>query len=96
MIALMRYEADLCRCGYPRQVAWHPDMAGGWFEPRAYLCHACTARTGDDVVYEVAVDTRHPDHLDLPPFDLDDALIDSHSRGNRGRPHRQEVDASVG
>ncbi len=93
LVALADYESELCRCGHPRSTAWHPHMDGGWYERRSYKCHACTAWKGEDVIYDVAVDVRDPGHLDLPPFDLDDALVDgAHTRTTSS----QEVDASVG
>lgn len=72
LMGLELYESQLCRCGYPRAIAWHSEM-DGWFghdgEPDKYVCHACTARNdGQQVVYTVALDTRPDDHDPLPPF----------------------------
>lgn len=93
-MALRTFESQLCRCGYHRSIAWHPDMDGGWFEQRSYKCHACSAQKGEDVIYDVAADTRPGDDRALPPFELDDALVDgSTSHAKHGS---KEVDASVG
>ena len=69
LMALGAYEGDRCGCGQPRAVAWHSEM-DGWFEGESYVCHACSAQQGRKVVYTVAVDTRPPDRLVLPPFVL--------------------------
>lgn len=90
-MALAAFEAELCRCGFPRSVAWHPDM-DGWFEQHTYLCLACSVQKGDDVTYDVAINTR-PDDQPLPPFVLDDATTESTSSTTKTRT---EVDASVG
>lgn len=56
MLALQAYEASLCSgpCGQPRHVAWHSELEG-WFEDEKYVCHACSALRGEQVVYAVAV-----------------------------------------
>ncbi len=65
---LESYEATLCRCGFPREMAWHSDM-DGWFEAEEYVCHACTAQAGRQVAYTVVRNTRPTDNS-VPAFVL--------------------------
>lgn len=77
LLGLDLYESSLCPgpCGMPRHVAWHTEM-DGWFEDRAFKCHACTAMATPNkdgerhpVIYHISVDTRE-DAVELPPFVL--------------------------
>lgn len=68
-MALEEHEASLCACGEPKTTAWHGEM-DGWYSHEGYVCHACTARQGRQVVYGRVIDTRPPDHPDLPRFQL--------------------------
>lgn len=73
LMGLELYESSLCRCGYPRSVAWHSEM-DGWFgddgEAEKYVCHACSALHGQQVAYPLAMNTRPADADPLPPFRL--------------------------
>lgn len=70
MLALERYEASLCACGEPRDHAWHRELEG-WYEPEKFVCHACSARRGEQVVYTIAVDEYPYDKKPaLPEFVL--------------------------
>ncbi|WP_435744898.1 hypothetical protein [Nocardioides sp. SYSU DS0663] len=73
LMGLEMYESTLCRCGYPRSVAWHSEM-DGWFgdngEAEKYVCHACSAIHGRQVHYPIAMNTRTEAHGPLPPFVL--------------------------
>lgn len=71
MLALEDYENELCRCGQPRDVAWHSDM-DGWFESESFVCHACSALRDDDekTKYHVVRDTRPDSSAPLAPFVL--------------------------
>lgn len=42
----------------------------GWYSHEGYVCHACTARQGRQVVYGRVIDTRPPDRGALPAFQL--------------------------
>lgn len=68
LMALEVFEASLCDCGWPKSVAWHSEM-DGWFESKSYLCHACTARAGRQVIYATAHNTW-PEGRVLPEFVL--------------------------
>lgn len=68
LLGLDLYEADLCRCGQPRSIAWHTDM-DGWYEHRTHKCFACSAGSDHDVVYGQVINTRPADNP-LPPFVL--------------------------
>lgn len=50
LIGLQEYEAGLCECEWPVEVAWHADMEG-WFDGQSFVCHACSARQGHEVVH---------------------------------------------
>lgn len=78
LTGLRTYEAELCRCGVPRSVAWHSEM-DGFFEADRFVCHACTAKSGSEkkVIYSLARDTRDPAKGDLPPFVLGMTTSDS-------------------
>lgn len=71
LMGLDLYERDLCRCDYPRSVAWHSEM-DGFFEGEEYTCMACTAgNDGKPVTYSVVRNTRNEhDHGPMPPFEL--------------------------
>lgn len=64
-------EAELCRCGHPRSLAWHSDMDGD-FDVTRYVCHACTALEGGDekVKYAVVGTVRDFTVRPLPAFRL--------------------------
>lgn len=65
------YESSLCRCGHPKQLAWHSDMDGD-FDATTFLCHACTAAAEDGrkVKYTIAGTSRDFVARPLPPFRL--------------------------
>jgi hypothetical protein len=74
MLARDVYLATLCRCGQPKETAWHPDN-DGWFEvTQTFECHACTAlaREGNDaaepVSFHAVTDTRDYEKDPLPPM----------------------------
>lgn len=75
LMGLDQYETDLCKCGVPRSIAWHPEM-DGYFEVDEYVCHACTAqapepaagKTRDEVKYVVPRSTRPDSKGPLLPF----------------------------
>lgn len=77
LVGLDLYERDLCRCGWPRSIAWHSEM-DGFFEPGdRYVCHACTASAPADangtrrpVTYGGVRNTRDPAKGPMPPFVL--------------------------
>ena len=79
LVGLDLYEKDLCRCGWPRSVAWHSEM-DGWMEPGdRYVCHACTAAAPEPsdaspktpVTYGGGAKSTRPDSKGpLPPFAL--------------------------
>ncbi|GEP38892.1 hypothetical protein NPS01_25550 [Nocardioides psychrotolerans] len=82
LVALQAYEADLCRCGQPRSVAWHTDMDGFYGEGGEALqvvCFACTAIQGGEkkVTYPVVWNTRPASKGPLPPFVLGVTTTDS-------------------
>lgn len=73
------YEDSLCNCGIPREIAWHSEM-DGWFDNvDHYVCHACTARRGDDkkAIYVFARHSRDLRTSPLPPFQLGVTTSDS-------------------
>lgn len=49
-MGLAVFEASRCDCDWPVEVAWHADMEG-WFDGQSYVCHACSARQGREVVH---------------------------------------------
>lgn len=67
--ALEAYEATLCRCGFPRDLAWHSDM-DGWFEATEYVCHACTAASPKHPVSHTYIRNTRPADNPVPPFVL--------------------------
>lgn len=80
VMAYRRYQATLCRCGEPKERAWHWDNEG-WYEvdpDEDFLtCHACTALAraenpeADPVRYPVRLrNDRDYAEKPLPPFDL--------------------------
>ena len=74
------YQDSLCRCGEPKEIAWHPANSG-WYSVdedeggATFTCHACTAKAeaeheGGDAVkpvryFQVAY-TRGADDRPLP------------------------------
>lgn len=66
LMGLESYEASLCRCGVPVEVAWHSEM-DGYPEADEAVCHFCTARAGRQVVYATVRNTRDP-AKPMPPF----------------------------
>lgn len=74
LLALAAYEATLCPggCEQPREVAWHSHMEG-FYESTKWICHACTARDGQDVVFtltEPDPDLPSERIAGFPPFEL--------------------------
>jgi hypothetical protein len=74
VLGLAKYEDELCRCGFPKTLAWHSEM-DGWFECDTqvdqFVCHACTARNdGKQVTYVRIRNTRPDDQGEIPPFVL--------------------------
>lgn len=67
MLALQQDEATLCACGEPRDHAWHSELEG-WYEVEKFVCHACTASRGDQVVYAIARNDYPFD--EMPPLRL--------------------------
>lgn len=83
LAGLKAYEAGLCPggCGQPTAIAWHSDM-DGWYQADRFVCHACTARRGDDkkAVFVLARygDDMRPGHVEqLPEFVLGVTTTDS-------------------
>lgn len=64
------YEATLCRCGYPKSLAWHSDMDGDFEDPgEEAVCHACSAGADKPVSYRLRPTvTRDFEARPLPPF----------------------------
>ena len=74
LLALDAYEATLCPggCGQPREIAWHSHMEG-FYEPTRWICHACTARNGEEAAFAVVDYDRDfpPSRIEtFPPFEL--------------------------
>jgi hypothetical protein len=72
LLGLEMYEATLCSggCGQPRETAWHAD-AEGEYDGHRFVCHACTARAGQQVVYTALVATPASERVaTFVPFDL--------------------------
>ena len=67
LLGLELAEADLCRCGQPRSVAWHSDMDGD-IEADVVVCFGCTAIQGEKVKYAIPRITRDFTARPLPPF----------------------------
>lgn len=63
------YEATLCGgCGFPRALAWHSHTDEEW-DPGEFVCHACSAKQGHEVVYASPRLTLSREKLaELPPF----------------------------
>jgi hypothetical protein len=76
LMALEKYEAGLCKCGWPRSIAWHSEM-DGWFDGEAFVCHACSAVADRQVIYSIARDTWPSEKGPLPPFVLGVTTTDS-------------------
>lgn len=77
LLALEKHEATLCKCGWPRSVAWHSEM-DGWFEGEGYVCHACSAVADRKVIYAVAHNTwPTAEKGPLPEFVLGVTTTDS-------------------
>lgn len=73
LMGLQAYEAQLCRCNYPRSLAWHSDMDGDFDPGEQIQCHACTAQSDDGkpVYHRLRpVMTRDFDAKPLSPFVL--------------------------
>lgn len=73
LLGLGKYEDTLCPggCGQPRELAWHDWMAGEEFEATKWVCHACTARTGHEVVFSTVAPVMSPERMAMrPPFVL--------------------------
>lgn len=74
LLALAAYEATLCPggCGQPRELAWHSHMEG-FYEATKWICHACTVRDGQDVVFTLTLpdpDLPAERIAGFPPFEL--------------------------
>lgn len=70
LAALQAYDDSLCPgCSIPVEQAWHADM-DGWFDAEGYVCHACTARSGQQAAFTVVKSTRDFTVKPLPPFSL--------------------------
>lgn len=70
LLGLAQYEATLCECGQPRELAWHEWMDGE-YEAEKWVCHACTARSGHQVVFSTVGHEVKPERLAMfPPFEL--------------------------
>lgn len=69
-MGLESYEASLCKCGVPIDVAWHSEMDGGYFESDVVVCHACSARADREVAYSGALRNTRDEavHGPMPPF----------------------------
>lgn len=66
-MGLESYEASLCRCGVPVQVAWHSEM-DGYAEADLVVCHFCTARAGRQVVYAANLRNTRDMSRPMPEF----------------------------
>lgn len=72
LLGLAEYELTLCPggCGQPRTTAWHAD-AEGHYEGHTFVCHACTAKAGKQVVFSVLSLAPPADVVTkFMPFDL--------------------------
>jgi hypothetical protein len=67
LMGLEAYEASLCRCGVPLEVAWHSEM-DGYFEVDEVVCHACTARAGREVTYTSGLRSTRDPARPMPEF----------------------------
>lgn len=68
------YEQSLCKCGFPKHIAWHSDM-DGWFESEEdvdhFVCFGCSAgRDPDDKVIYRRVRNTRPADKPMPEFRL--------------------------
>lgn len=62
LLGLGAWEASLCPgCGHPREHAWHDMLTDDWVGT-GIVCHACTARDGQEQAYQLVV--LNPD---IPP-----------------------------
>lgn len=75
-VALMRgldiYEETLCPgCRRPKRLAWHKHTEAEW-DPNPFVCHACSAEQGKEVVYASPTLGLSPERLaQLPPWDFE-------------------------
>lgn len=67
LMGLESWEASLCRCGVPVQVAWHSEM-DGYFEADQVVCHVCTARAGRQVGYSANLRSTRDPAAPMPAF----------------------------
>lgn len=67
LAGLELYEASLCRCGIPMSIAWHSEM-DGWYEADEAVCHACSARSGHQVVYATNLRSTRDPVKPMPAF----------------------------
>lgn len=65
MMAWGKYQAGLCRCGFPKSLAWHHLNDAAYELDGEFVCYACTAGQDPDedgvrrpVTYPVVVDVR--------------------------------------
>lgn len=72
LLGLEEYERTLCPgCGQPQHLAWHAHTAGEW-DGNRFVCHACTAKDGQEVIYGAASLFMKVDRVALmPAFDLE-------------------------
>lgn len=71
LLGLDLYERSLCRCGHPREIAWHSDMDGWWEGQDAQVvCYACSAAHGKEIAYTLSATNTRPADRPLPPFQL--------------------------
>lgn len=69
LLGLEAYEATLCPgCGEPQRLAWHKHTEEEW-DPHEFVCHACTAKQGHEIVYSSPTLTLSPEKIaQLPPY----------------------------
>lgn len=72
LLGLEQHEQTLCPggCGQPRELAWHEWMDGE-YEATKWVCHACTARSGQQVVFSTVDHAVRPERIAMfEPFEL--------------------------
>lgn len=94
LMALEEHDASLCACGEPKTTAWHGDM-DGWYAHEGYVCHACTARAGRQVVYGRIIDTRPADRRDLPRFQLGVTTTPPEEQSGKPGPPTRPADVAM-
>lgn len=66
-------------------MAWHGEM-DGWFEHEGFVCHACTAQQGRQVVYGRVVDTRSAEARSRPLSPIQIGVTTTPPDNHRGTP----------